>query len=336
MSAARVVSHPQSFTGLRPVQPRRDLAAIADLVELCFADTLDASGRSVIREMRLLSRSGPLLWLIARLNNAIPLVRGLVWLEGDRLVGNVSLSPTGYGKGWVVANVAVHPTYRRRGIARALMHAALDQIAGQGSFAVLQVDEDNVAARTLYEDLGFDIERTFTRWRRSSHLRPPRYNGDDQLAVRRLQTRETDHLYTLAAQTRPPERGGLGWLRPLTRRTLRRSRLGALGFFLSGQRTDYWVVPGQVPTRPLEAALAVQHRIEGLTMLFDLLVHPAVQGQFEGPLLGYLLRHVASRRDALVTDHPADDVAASTILREHHFRAERSLTHMIWYPPQGA
>lgn len=334
MSATSLMSGNQPLSGLRQVQPRRDLAAIADLIELCFADTLDAGGRSVIREMRILSRSGPLLWLIARLNNAIPLVRGFVWIEENRLVGNVSLSPTGYGRGWIIANVAVYPAFRRRGIARQLMIAACDWIARQGDFATLQVDYDNAAALTLYEGLGFTMQRTFTRWRRASHLRPPVTIGDDRFPVQRLQHTEAAHLYALAEQVRPAERGGLGWLRPLRPNALRRARLGTLSYLLSGQYSEYWVVPGA--EHPIDAALGIHRRIEGLTTIFDLLVRPARQGQLEAPLLDYLLRELVNRREALVTDHPADDHASSAIFRDHHFRDERTLTHMIWYPPEKA
>ena len=42
---------------LRPVDVRRDLAGIARLVELCFGDKLDESGRAAIHEMRTLSLS---------------------------------------------------------------------------------------------------------------------------------------------------------------------------------------------------------------------------------------------------------------------------------------
>jgi ribosomal protein S18 acetylase RimI-like enzyme len=334
MSAAGLISAQKTFTGVRPVQPRRDLAAIADLIEFAFADTLDAGGRSAIREMRLLSRSGPLLWLIARLNNAIPLVRGFVWIEQGQLAGNLSLASTGYGQGWIIANVAVYPAYRRRGIARQLVHAALDWIASHGRFAILQVDADNTGARILYESLGFDVQRTFTRWRRSSHLRTPTEYPDPP-PIRRLHRGELERLYELAAVVRPNERGGMGWLRSTRRSSLRPARLGGLSYLLSGQRTDTWIVPDATGEPQIDAALCVHHRIEGLTTLFDLLVHPARQGTLEAPLVNFLLRQVINRRQSVVTDHPADDEAGTDSLRANHFRPERTLTHMIWHPPKG-
>ncbi|MBN1564453.1 MAG: GNAT family N-acetyltransferase, partial [Anaerolineae bacterium] len=269
MSAAGLISAQNTFTGLRPIKPRRDLAAIADLIEFAFADTLDAGGRSVIREMRFLSRSGPLLWLIARLNNAIPLMRGFVWIEQGELVGNVSLAPTTYDRGWIIANVAVYPAYRRRGIARQMMQAALAWVQQHGTFATLQVDADNAGARTLYDSLGFVAERTFTRWRRSSHLRTipaPILSGiTNPPDIRRLDSGQAQQLYTLATQTRPNERGGMGWLRSTRRAALRPSRSGRLGLMMSGQRTEFWGIPRPDDPDQIDAALCVQRRIDGLT-----------------------------------------------------------------------
>ena len=117
---------------------------------------------------------------------------------------------------------------------------------------------------------------------------------------------------------------------------VRPARFGKASLLLSGQRADFWAVSSPLDRTPLDAALCVRHRIEGLTTIFDLIVHPAWQGQLEAPLIHYLLRHLISRRQSLVTDHPADDPAGSAVLRANHFRAERTLTHMIWHPsPKG-
>ncbi|MBN1967419.1 MAG: GNAT family N-acetyltransferase, partial [Anaerolineae bacterium] len=218
MAAAGLASASTPFSGLRPIHVRRDLGAVADLIEFCFAPTLDAAGRSAIQEMRMISRSGPLLWTLGRLSSVVPgLMQGFVWIEQGRLVGNVSLAPAGYGGGWLIANVAVHPDYRRRGIARRLMAASMDLIAQRGAFAVLQVEADNSGAYALYEGLGFHELRTFTRWRRATHhVIPPAL--PESLPLRQLTPRDGDRLAALAELVRPDHRGGIGWLRPLDRR----------------------------------------------------------------------------------------------------------------------
>lgn len=53
-----------------------------------------------------------------------------------------------------IANVAVFPSERRNGVARALLHTAIEQ--GRGlSRLTLEVRQSNTAAISLYESLGF-------------------------------------------------------------------------------------------------------------------------------------------------------------------------------------
>lgn len=316
---------------LRPVQPRRDLAAMADLIEVCFADTLDAGGRAMLREMRIMAKAGPLAWWLARAVNAIPALHGFVWIEDKRLVGNVSLARLPYDRGWMIANVAVYPEFRRRGIARQLMQAALAYIAPRGRFAVLQVDAPNTAARHLYETLGFRTQRIFTRWRRAAYHKTPLTPPHHSLPVRRMQRREAPQLLALAEALRPNHRGGMGWQRPTARDSLRPARLGFAHMLFSGQQTDYWVVPG--PEDTLQAALCVEQRIGGLTTRFDLLVTREHRGTLEPGLIDFLLRTYPRR--SLVTDHPADDPVLNDIVQPVQFRPERLLAHMIWHVPEA-
>ena len=153
--------------GVRPVNLRTDLRPLADLIELVFADSMDSSGRSAIREMRYLSSLGYGLKLIARLNElALGISLGFVYVLDGKLVGNVSVYPASYpsglGETWILANVGVHPDYQRRGIAGDLMRASLEMIRRRGAARViLQVNYDNEAALRLYERAGFVCERAW-------------------------------------------------------------------------------------------------------------------------------------------------------------------------------
>lgn len=329
MAAGAITTQPaRRETGLRPVQLRRDLAEIANLIEFCFAPTLDSAGRAAINEMRLLSRSGPLLWALTRLDRAGPnLLKGFVWCEAGRLVGNVSLSPAGYGSGWVIANVAVHPDFRRHGIARHLMHAALEWVEAHGAFATLQVEADNDAARALYDALGFRAQRTFTRWRRASFYAQP--GPALNVRLRPMKHADSPALYALAERARPNEAGGLGWLRPTRPEALSLSRFAGLGRLFSGRTVSMWGSPAE-DGRALSAALIIETRMGVSTALFDLLVDPAFQGTREAALIGHLVRVFAGSRQPLVTEHPTDDTGAEEHLRANYFRPERTLVHMIW------
>ncbi len=70
--------------------------------------------------------------------------------------------PHGFAMAWTAAGdselltVAVVPEARRRGVGGALVQAAAAHVLARGAVSMnLEVAEDNAAARTLYEKLGF-------------------------------------------------------------------------------------------------------------------------------------------------------------------------------------
>ena len=57
-----------------------------------------------------------------------------------------------------INNIAIHPDYRRMGIAEAVLQQVLSEVRMEGAKLVtLEVRPSNIAARTLYNKLGFDI-----------------------------------------------------------------------------------------------------------------------------------------------------------------------------------
>ena len=110
------------------------VAQIASLEKQCFSDPW--SENSVASELE-----NPLsLWLIAEEDGA---VCGYV---GSQTV----LDETD------MMNIAVHPDFRRQGVARALILALIGELKKRGSRCLtLEVRASNDPARTLYESLGF-------------------------------------------------------------------------------------------------------------------------------------------------------------------------------------
>src|SRR3972149_1467636 len=89
--ASILTTHP---AGLRPLDERRDLNAIADLVEMCFSDSMDPEGRRYVRELRLNARAAGFWQVMGAFTEPTQNpYHGYVWEEEDRLVGNVSLFP---------------------------------------------------------------------------------------------------------------------------------------------------------------------------------------------------------------------------------------------------
>jgi GNAT superfamily N-acetyltransferase len=159
---------PNAAHGLRPFEARRDLSAVADLVEQCFADTLDPDGRRYIEDMRRMAHS-PSYWygVVGGTGRSSLSPEGFVWQENGRVVGNLSLIPYTIRKQrcYLIANVAVAPRYRRQGIAHHLTAAALEQAKRRGAAAVwLHVRQENSTAVHLYSSLGFGEKTRRTSW----------------------------------------------------------------------------------------------------------------------------------------------------------------------------
>ena len=154
---------------IRPLALSRDLDQVADLIEGCFPIHLDRDGQTYIQEMRKAAREMRLFgWLSSLSELGRDKVPGFVWEEDGRLVGNLSLIPfKNQGRDIaLIANVAVDPKYRRRGIARALTEHALGYLRRKGVSQVwLQVRDDNPAACQLYRSVGFVDVVTRTTWR---------------------------------------------------------------------------------------------------------------------------------------------------------------------------
>jgi len=158
-----ILSRRAAFRGLRPLNPIRDAGGVAALLSTVFSETA-RSPMNIADELFWMGLLAPLSGLgHLFLPDAPDLVGGYVWIEEGRVVGNVTLT-RGAGPGeWLVSNVAVHADYRRRGVARALMEAALDLARRRGvRLLILQMAADNVAAHALYHSLGFQMLHSVT------------------------------------------------------------------------------------------------------------------------------------------------------------------------------
>lgn len=110
------------------------VSQVAQLERICFSDPW--SENSVASELK-----NPLsLWLVA--------------MDGETVAGYIgSQSVEGEAD---MMNVAVHPDYRRQGIARLLVTELVAALAKKGvSSLALEVRASNVPAISLYEQLGF-------------------------------------------------------------------------------------------------------------------------------------------------------------------------------------
>jgi ribosomal protein S18 acetylase RimI-like enzyme len=160
----KVTDHPN----IRPLNMLRDLSAVADLIELCFSSTMDYDGQRYLSDMRRASRDDSFLrWASHMAESASLPLTGYIWEQDRRIVGNASLIPfRDRGKRvFLIANVATHPNYRRRGIGQALTERVMQHARVRNASAVwLHVREDNPGAIKMYEKLGFQETARRTTW----------------------------------------------------------------------------------------------------------------------------------------------------------------------------
>ena len=236
---------------LRPFDVRRDLGEVADLVELCFADTLDPDGRDYLRRMRSAANSSSLLGMAQGWSSA-PMT-GFVWEENERIVGNLSLIPyfLKARRCFLIANVAVHPNYRRAGIARQMTDAGIRYARERHAPAIwLHVREHNEAALGLYRSLGFAQRAVRTTW----HANPDPATAETPAGLRFITPGKGNWPQVRAwlDESYPPE---LTWHMPFHLNSLRPGILGTIARMAYNTYVRQW---GAVQAGRLRAAAVWQ------------------------------------------------------------------------------
>ncbi|MDT8307502.1 MAG: N-acetyltransferase [Anaerolineae bacterium] len=328
MVAAPLSFDSQTGNGLRPVNLSHDVAQVVGLLNLAFRSALQAEGRR-LGNAQLAAYPG---WTVRWRQFRQGLVPGFVWEVDGRIVGNVSILPTRIMGRFAVANVAVHPDFRRRGIARSLMEAALDMVENHsGQVVILQVRHDNDGAIRLYRSLGFHTVGRVTSWEASySQVRhlpvPVDRRRPDQVGpyfVRPLRANEWRAAWELDRQSVEPD---LHWPEPLEPDAYRHGVWQRLEQLFSGRRREYWLaLTGQDQFAGVATILSEWGRAHHLALR----AHPAWRGEVERPLLAKVLRRLEYLpRRHIRLDHPAGDVVTTDLLSDANFGVRRTLTVM--------
>lgn len=318
--------------GLRPMDPMRDLGAVADLIEEAFAADLDHSGQNALRELRWLSRIKPVLWWMVYANpDHTDFLSGFVWEENNKLVGNITINRHRAGsRRWLISNLAVSKNYRRRGIARSLMHAALGLVEEfNGSVVSLQVRADNEAALQLYRNLNFK-EISGTTYLSVNHVpkvarimplpaavvfRNRNYNLSDSRTAYDLACVATP----LAVQKEWPIRQGHFRLNSNEQFT------NAISWLWRGGPAVHWCVEDG---HRFVATVNIQPGNWRKPHQIDLTVHPDWRGELEMPLIGRALNYlgrIGSR--PISVRHPSYHPKAVESYRAFGFKENQTL---IW------
>jgi ribosomal protein S18 acetylase RimI-like enzyme len=283
---ARIAERHQSLQGLRPVNPLTDLKPIAELIELAFGDALDQSSREMLREMRALAwLLGPAFWLLSASQSPLAdSFGGYVWVEDGRIVGNVTVHRQQHARrGWFISNLAVHPSHRRKGLARRLLLAGLEMAREKGAPRIsLEARADNVPARRLYEELGFrQVDSTTTMHMRVLHTIAPVLSPG--YSIETSPSGEGEELFLFAESTLSPETREI---MPLRREDYRLSLpqriIGALGDVLRGRFTYRLTARSE---GALAAILLLHTGSFGFPHSLSLVVHPDYRTRVEEMLI---------------------------------------------------
>jgi len=242
VAAFHIESNPS--TPIRKLDLTRDLDPVADLIELCFPLDQDPDGQTYIADMRKAAREMRLMgWLGGFSTQYSTHSSGFVWEEDGRIVGNLSLIPLQKDgrRVFLIANVAVHPDFRRRGVARKLTQTALDHLARRHESQVwLQVRDDNPPAIGLYQSLGFRERASRTTWR----IRPCDFNSaslraEVDLSVRRWARCDWSHHTAWLEAAYPKE---VRWNLPVNFRRFSPGIMGKISNFFEGYRFKTWTI----------------------------------------------------------------------------------------------
>jgi ribosomal protein S18 acetylase RimI-like enzyme len=311
----------QKHTGLRPINANRDIPGIVELLRRVFGESLDGEERQVFGDTTarpdFLMRFDP---------SASRLSGGFVWEADGRIVGNVTLLPTKIWGRFLIANVAVHPSYRGQGIARALMNAATRAVQERHGYAILlQVVKGNLPAISLYQSLGYIELGNMNTWTASAtRLRQLSKTGvEPAVDIRPLSGRLWREAFELDTSRVPAD---LNWPEPLQPDAYRSGVIRRLSDFFSGRQREVWVTAdagGQL------AGLASITSEVGHANLVSVRVRSDCVGTLERPLLGKVVRRLAYiPRRVVRIDHPEDDLPMNEQLQEANFTIQRTLTHM--------
>jgi len=303
-------------------------------MEHCFADTLDPDGQRYLQQMRSAARNpGYLRWANMAVEGASIPISGYVWEEAGEIVGNLTLIPY-YNlskRYFLVANVAVHPDFRRKGIATSLTSKAIEHARQRGAQAVwLQVRDDNEGAVRLYRTNGFVERARRSTWmwdpaKDEAPVAPGVVASDDapaEISVQgrrsidwRLQRRWLEQAY-------PAE---LTWHLSLKLSTLRPDLWGFLHRFLNDVQVRQWSARYKNQVLGVLAWQSMPSYADSLWL--------AVSPEHEEDASRILLAHVRRRppwQRPLALDYPAGSLSES--IQEAGFHLHQTLIWMSRSP----
>lgn len=314
---------------IRPMNPFRDWNAVAQLLRVVFQSDVSNGSLPILPDWPWLRWLTPVINFFEILGMDAPeQMLGYVWEEHGQIVGNATLGlADAQRRIWLLSNVAVHPSWRRRGIARGLVDTAIEETQRHGgSYLTLQVQADNLGAYELYQQLGFRTVEQVTElvgtnpalqplpslgW---TLVRPTHSQWQAAQAMVSAHLPESLRLY----------RHSIAGLFDVP---FQRSLLGHAGDIMRGTQVANWCLLNS--SGAVVGGVVAQAHLSWGTHRVGVFASPVSYGQVEPMLLGRAAEHIqryASRRVQFVV--PATHTALIERLHMLGFRQARSLELM--------
>lgn len=326
MLATPIVTTGRTSNGPRPIDLSKDTRQVFDLLNVSFGPIRGAYQSDFASGRYSLSQSGIWFTKLSQLTGGF--IPGFVWEEDGQIVGNATLLKSELPGRYLVANVAVHPDFRRRGIAKSLMEEIISYVAHlDGRRIMLQVDSDNESAVLLYLSLNFDNLGTMNQMESSpERLRSLAPSHVKQISIDELSRKEWQAAYELDRRSVNPD---LTWPIPPAHDQYKFDLRRRLGNLLNGRHFEGWVCRVRIPeTRQTTlVGLATITSDWGRPTWLRLRIDPNFRGQVEGALLTRAIKQLRRHRRATIRlSHPAEDHLTNELLQEANFRIKRSLS----------
>jgi GNAT superfamily N-acetyltransferase len=317
-----------THNGPRPIKPHRDATQVVALLSAAF-ELPHHRAQTYYDMFPEISWQSIRHWWQGKKGHP----PGFVWEEERRIVGNVSFLPINAPGCYLIANVGVHPDFRRRGIAHGLMETTIAHARTTGERTLfLQVDEKNVGAIHLYEMLGFTHMQGMTSWRTTDErslprlsMPPLRRNPDefDGFTLQQLPADLWQAAYALDTKMVARELGA-PYLLPAD--AYQHNWRNWWRQFWVGVSYENWAA-----VTPAHDLIGLgQIRVEwGRPYLLKLRFHPEWQEVVARPLIAKLLRRLSHLgRRAVHLPHPSQDLPINALLSEATFTPHQTLLHM--------
>jgi hypothetical protein len=217
----------------------------------------------------------------------------------------------------LIANVAVRPDYRRRGIGRALTAAAMHHAGERHASATwLHVRDDNPGAIALYRSLGFQEMARRTLWQ----AKPDRNASIDGLgiAIAKRSARDWSQQETWLQRIYPDL---MAWYQPMPWRSLHPGLVSLIYRFIMDYEVRHWVVR----TDGVVSAILSYQAMAGQNDQLWASVSPEGSERALTALLLYARRSLPWRQ-ILQLDYPAGEYTAS--MEAAGFHSHRTLLWM--------